>query len=95
MPALETVIKDVSVSSLQCLLLAEIYCILRADHERLRKYRMIAAKLSRRLGLHQCQKRSSVGPLVTETRKKLFWTLFTLDWSVREPFAGVRWLTSS
>src|SRR5690606_32538908 len=38
--------------------------------------------LSHRLGLHQSQKRFSFGALTIETRKKVFWTLYTVDWYV-------------
>ena len=78
--ALDLAVKQVSISTLQCLLLAMILCILTQDYERLRKYKTLSAKMARRLGLHQSQKRSSMGPLTNETRKRLFWTLFTLDW---------------
>ena len=78
--ALDKITKDVSIPTLQCFLLAELYWIAKDDSERLRKCRIITAKLVRRLGLHQSQRRSSLGPLLTESRKRLFWVTFTLDW---------------
>ena len=42
----------------------------------------MAISLSHRLGLHQSQRRFSLGALTSETRKKVFWSLYTLDWSV-------------
>jgi hypothetical protein len=56
-----------------------------ADYKRLQHYKGIAVGLSHRLGLHQSQKRFSFGALTIETRKKVFWTLYTLDWFVPYP----------
>ena len=44
------------------------------------KYRGHAITLAQRLGLHQSQKRFNFGSLTVETRKKVFWTIYTLDW---------------
>lgn len=70
------------MTALQCLVLAQIYCLQRADYARLLKYKGLAISLSHRLGLHQSQKRFALGALTSETRKKVFWTLYTLDWYV-------------
>ena len=78
--ALDAVSKEISVPTLQCLILAQIYCIAKRDYEGLLRYKTTAVRISRRLGLHQSQKRSSAGPLTTETRKRVFWTLYTVDW---------------
>ncbi|KAG8526786.1 uncharacterized protein KY384_008215 [Bacidia gigantensis] len=78
-PALEAIIKDISIPTLQCVMLAIIHCIAKRDYEKLPRYRASAVKLSRRLGLHQSQKRSSLSESITETRKQLFWTLYVLD----------------
>lgn len=80
--SLESILMDNSILTLQCLVLALIYCILRGDYTRLQHYKGIAIGLSHRLGLHQSQKRFSFGALTIETRKKVFWTLYTLDWWV-------------
>ncbi|KAK8188858.1 fungal-specific transcription factor domain-containing protein [Phyllosticta capitalensis] len=77
--ALDAVLHDASISTLQCLLLAQLYCVQKADYSRLLKYKGIAISLSHRLGLHQSQKRFALGALTGETRKKVFWTLYTLD----------------
>lgn len=77
--SLEAVLMENTMNSLQCLLLAMLYCTVRADYKRLQYYKGIAVGLSHRLGLHQSQKRFSFGALTTETRKKVFWTLYTLD----------------
>ncbi len=79
---LESVLMDNTMNTLQCLVLALIYCTIRADYKRLQHYKGIAVGLSHRLGLHQSQKRFSFGALTIETRKKVFWTLYTLDWYV-------------
>lgn len=71
---------DNSLSVLQCLVLAQIYCLQKADYARLLKYKGLAISLSHRLGLHQSQKRFALGALTSETRKKVFWTLYSLDW---------------
>ncbi|KAI2779761.1 fungal-specific transcription factor domain-containing protein [Daldinia loculata] len=77
--ALDAIIMDNTMITLQCLVLALIYCTIRADYKRLQHYKGVAVGLSHRLGLHQSQKRFSFGALTIETRKKVFWTLYTLD----------------
>lgn len=77
--SLESVLMDNTLVTLQCLVLALIYCISKADYSRLQHYKGIAVGLSHRLGLHQSQKRFSFGALTIETRKKVFWTLYTVD----------------
>ncbi|KAK3327528.1 fungal-specific transcription factor domain-containing protein [Cercophora scortea] len=77
--SLEAVLMDNTMATLQCLILALMYCAVRADYKRLQYYKGIAVGLSHRLGLHQSQKRFSFGALTIETRKKVFWTLYTLD----------------
>jgi hypothetical protein len=73
---------DNSMAVLQCLALAQIHCLQRGDYTRLLKYKGLAISLSHRLGLHQSQKRFALGTLTSETRKKVFWTLYTIDWLV-------------
>lgn len=77
--SLDTILMDNTMITLQCLLLAMMYCTIRADYKRLQHYKGIAVGLSHRLGLHQSQKRFSFGVLTIETRKKVFWTLYMLD----------------
>lgn len=77
--SLEAVLMENTMNTLQCLVLALVYCTVRADYKRLQYYKGIAVGLSHRLGLHQSQKRFSFGALTAETRKKVFWTLYTLD----------------
>jgi hypothetical protein len=78
--ALDAILMDNTMLTLQCLVLALMYCTVRADYKRLQHYKGVAVGLSHRLGLHQSQKRFSFGALTIETRKKVFWTLYTLDW---------------
>jgi hypothetical protein len=80
--SLDAITMDNTMMTLQCLVLALMYCAARADYKRLQHYKGIAVGLSHRLGLHQSQKRFSFGALTIETRKKVFWTLYTLDWYV-------------
>ena len=80
--ALETFLMDSNIATLQCLLLALIASLQSGDYSRVMKYKALAVSLSHRLGLHQSQKRFTLGTLTVETRKKLFWTLYTLDWYV-------------
>ncbi|KAF2140568.1 uncharacterized protein K452DRAFT_327416 [Aplosporella prunicola CBS 121167] len=77
--ALDSFLNDSSMATMQCLVLAQMYCVQKADYARLLKYKGIAISLSYRLGLHQSQKRFALGALTGETRKKVFWTLYTLD----------------
>ncbi|KAF1945892.1 transcriptional activator protein-like protein acu-15 [Clathrospora elynae] len=77
--AIESFLMENDVATLQCLILAQIFCLLRADYSRLLKYKGLAIGLSQRLGLHQSQKRFALGALTSETRKKVFWSLYTVD----------------
>ncbi|KAK7185272.1 hypothetical protein DPSP01_000917 [Paraphaeosphaeria sporulosa] len=77
--ALESFVMDNDMATLQCLVLAQIHCLLKADYSRLLKYKGLAVGLSQRLGLHQSQKRFALGALTSETRKKVFWSLYTVD----------------
>ncbi|QDS76004.1 hypothetical protein FKW77_004664 [Venturia effusa] len=77
--AMEQFLMHNSLATLQCLLLAQISCLLNGDYARLLKFKGLATSLSQRLGLNYSQKRFALGTLTCETRKKLFWTLYTLD----------------
>ena len=80
---MNSILRDHSLATLQCLVLAQIYCIAKGDYGKLLHYKGIAITLSHRLGLHQSQRYFSLGALTSETRKKVFWTLYTLDRYVR------------
>ncbi|KAL8754865.1 MAG: hypothetical protein Q9184_004984 [Pyrenodesmia sp. 2 TL-2023] len=77
--ALEAILSENTLSTLQCLVLAQLYCIAKADYTKLLHYKGLAISLSHRLGLHQSQKQFSLGVLTSESRKRVFWTLYTLD----------------
>jgi hypothetical protein len=68
------------VETLQGLVLAQLYCIVKGDNQRLLYYSGVAVRMAHRLGLHQSQKPFNYEALKTETRKKVFWSLYTLDW---------------
>jgi hypothetical protein len=78
--ATESFLMDNDLATLQCLVLAQIFCLVKADYSHLLKYKGLAIGLSQRLGLHQSQKRFALGALTSETRKKVFWSMYTVDW---------------
>lgn len=78
-PALDSIQSENTLDTLQCLILAQIYCISNADYGKLIQYKSVAIRLVHRLGLHQSQKHNSLGALAGETRKKVFWSQYTLD----------------
>lgn len=71
---------DNDLTTLQCLVLAQVYCLLKGNYSLVLKYKGLAVSLSQRLGLHQPQKGFALGALASETRKKVFWSLYTVDW---------------
>ena len=78
--ATDAILKDNSMACLQALLLAQIFCIQQGDLRSLLTYKGLSTTLSARLGLHHSQKRFALGTLTCETRKKVFWSLYTVDW---------------
>jgi hypothetical protein len=78
--AADTILTENSMATLQVLILAQIYCIQQGELTRLLTYKGLSTTLAARLGLHQSQKRFALGTLTCETRKKVFWTLYTVDW---------------
>lgn len=83
---LESLSTDVSTSSLQCFVLAQIYCMTKADYTCLLRYRGLAVGICHQLRLHQSQKQIT-NALVGETRKKVFWCQYVLDRYVLVPSA--------
>lgn len=77
--ATKSIQTEQTISTLQVLVLAQLYCIQRGDYNKLLTYKALAISISSRLGLHQSQKRFPLGTLSCETRKKVFWTLYTID----------------
>ncbi|KJK66203.1 fungal transcription factor regulatory middle homology region [Aspergillus parasiticus SU-1] len=78
-PVLESLSGDVSVSTLQCYVLAQMYCMTKGDYTGLLRYRGSAVSLCHQLRLHQSQRRFSANALVAETRKKVFWCQYVVD----------------
>ncbi|PHH50017.1 Transcriptional activator protein acu-15 [Ceratocystis fimbriata CBS 114723] len=76
---LDPLVLDSSISTLQCVILAMMYCTIRGNYKRLQYYRSIAVSACLRLGLHHKQKYFSFGALTVECRKRAFWTLYTVD----------------
>ncbi|EMC99179.1 hypothetical protein BAUCODRAFT_120474 [Baudoinia panamericana UAMH 10762] len=77
--AIDETLTENTMGTLQALVLAQIYCVQQGDLTRLLTYKGLSTTLSARLGLHQSQKRFALGTLTCETRKKVFWTLYTVD----------------
>lgn len=75
----ESLSSDISVPTLQCLVLAQLYCMTKADHRSLLRYRSLGISVCQQLGLHQSQKSASSNVLAVETRKKVFWCQYVLD----------------
>lgn len=78
--AIEALCTTNTLETLQCLILAQLYCISKASYRALQHYKGIAVSLALRLGLHQQQKRFAFGASTMEQRKKVFWSLYTVDW---------------
>lgn len=76
---LELLSTNISVPTLQCLVLAQIYCMTKADYRTLLRYRSLGVSVSQQLGLHRSQKNSTSNVLAVETRKKVFWCQYVLD----------------
>lgn len=76
---LESLSSDISVPTLQCLILAQMYCMTKADYRTLLRYRSLGVSVSQQLALHRSQKNSSFNVLMVETRKKVFWSQYVLD----------------
>lgn len=71
--ALDSIISENTMTTLQAMILAQIFCVQSGDLTRLLNYKGLSSSMSARLGLHQSQKRFALGTLTCETRKKVFW----------------------
>ena len=56
-----------------------MYCVQSGDWTRFIRYKELSVGMAYYLGLNQSQKRFTIGILASETRKKVFWSLYTLD----------------
>lgn len=77
--ALDATIQDNTMATLQALVLAQLFCVQQGDFTRLLTYKGLSTTLCTRLGLHQSQKRFALDTLTCETRKRVFWTLYSVD----------------
>ncbi|KAJ5588406.1 hypothetical protein N7537_011084 [Penicillium hordei] len=75
---LDSFSSETSISSLQCFVLGQIYCMTKGDYRTLLRYRALGVDICHQLGLHE-QQESSGNPLEYETRKKVFWSQYVLD----------------
>ncbi|OQE41400.1 hypothetical protein PENCOP_c005G01973 [Penicillium coprophilum] len=75
---LDSLSSEASVSSLQCFVLGQIYCMTKGDYRTLLRYRALGVDICHQLGMHENQE-SSANPLEDETRKKVFWSQYVLD----------------
>ena len=76
---LESILLDTSLETVQCLILAQLYCFLVSDDERLAQYNSICVGAALRLGLYKTQKSTTSDTLDGEMKRKLFWCVYCLD----------------
>ncbi|KAJ5097439.1 Transcription factor [Penicillium angulare] len=69
---------ETSVESLQCFVLAQIYCMTKGDYRSLLRYRALSVDICHQLDLHQTPG-SQTNPLEEETSKKVFWCQYVMD----------------
>jgi hypothetical protein len=77
--ALDSFTAEDSLLTVQCLSLATLYYMRKSEYSAMLRYKGQAVALAQRLGLPQSQKSFTFGALTAETRKKTFYTLYTLD----------------
>ncbi|KAL4900970.1 hypothetical protein BDW74DRAFT_182301 [Aspergillus multicolor] len=78
-PILESLSADISIPTLQCYVLAQMYCLTKGDYSSVLRYRGIAVGICHQLRLQKSQKGFSSNALLAETRKKVFWCQYVLD----------------
>ncbi|KAJ5753150.1 Transcription factor [Penicillium odoratum] len=74
---LDSVSDETSMKSLQCFVLAQVYCMTKTDYRSLLRYRALAVDVCHQLGLNQESLASNT--LEVETCKKVFWCQYVLD----------------
>ncbi|PWW78272.1 hypothetical protein C7212DRAFT_25197, partial [Tuber magnatum] len=77
--SLNAIIVDSTIETLQCLVLAQLYCFSKGDYSRLLQYKSLAVGIALRLGLNQSQRKFTLGALSGEMRKRAFWCVYCLD----------------
>ncbi|KAL2869320.1 C6 transcription factor FacB/Cat8 [Aspergillus lucknowensis] len=78
-PILDSLSGDISIQTLQCYVLAQMYCMAKGDYTSVLRYRSLATGICHQLRLHRSQKFFSSNSLLAETRKKVFWCQYVLD----------------
>ena len=68
-----------SVHGLKALILAQVYAFQEENYDLLWHYKTLAVGWAYQHGLHRNQKKMKLGPLTTEMRKRVFWSLYVLD----------------
>ena len=76
---MQSISSTVSISTLQCHLLAQVYCLLQGDYTSGAQHRAMAVSMCHQMGLHHSQKYYAVNCLELETRKKVLWCQYALD----------------
>ncbi|KAJ5904465.1 hypothetical protein N7504_006848 [Penicillium tannophilum] len=74
---LDSFSSETSMKSLQCFVLAQVYCMTKADYRSLLRYRALAVDVCHQLRLNQDVTPSN--PLEGETSKKVFWCQYVMD----------------
>lgn len=77
--ALDAVVTENNLGTVQCLVLAQLYCFARGDYARLLQFKSLAVGMALRLGLNHSQRRFQLGALAGEMRKRTFWCVYCLD----------------
>ncbi|CEO59379.1 hypothetical protein PMG11_04055 [Penicillium brasilianum] len=77
--SLDSFTNETSIASLQCFILAQLYCMTKGDYRSMLRYRAVAVDICHQLELHQNLAESAYNPLEAETRKKVFWCQYTVD----------------
>ena len=68
-----------SVHGLKALILAQLYAFSEENYDLVWHYKTMAVGWALKHGLHRSQKKMKLGPLTTEMRKRVFWSLYVLD----------------
>jgi len=77
--SLNQILLDTSLETVQCLLLAQLYCFSLGDFQRLAQYKSLCVGMILRMGLHRSQKDFPQNALIGELRKRTFWVAYCLD----------------
>ncbi|KAL4934150.1 C6 transcription factor FacB/Cat8 [Aspergillus undulatus] len=78
-PILESLSGDICLPTMQCYVLAQMYCLTKGDYLSALRFRGLAIGLCHQLKLQKSQKRFSSNALLAESRKKVFWCQYVLD----------------